>query len=815
VECIDDAHCGAGQLCGSDGLCNNPLSCGSGARCVEDQACLQGQCASTACIDDDLEDNDVPYSASKISSGLLENRVLCPNSWDWYLSDAKPGDGVRVELLYARGSAPPVDPSFLVWTGTGEAPALAGQSSLTPQGQKVEIPSMVREGPIWIGVQGVNQELAYALDLRVSSGGLCDDDLFEPNDNAGLASKLPDPLGGQSKASAVACFADEDWYVMTLPAGLRLSAVADPSDGSPAGNLVLSLFVQSAGGSLTLIGGSGSNRAEAAAAPAERLVLLRLSRVTPGRTSYDLTASLRPPRPLNDACAGAVLLSPSALVQGTTAGASNDGASACGGQSGSDVVYKFSLSAPQQVTFSTTGALDTVLALQSTCGDPLRELVCHDQPGSVEQLSAVLPAGDYTLWVDSFSGAEGAFELSYQAAAPPPAPSNEACASGLILDEAAGGGMESGDLAMAADDLSALCGLGGGDAVYLLNLTQAASLSAELVGAEGLSLSLRSSCLDPLSELACVASAASMGAHLDRPYLSAGSYALVVDGGGPARGAFSLAWALASPIPPPSNEDCQSPEPLVFSAGVAQVSGDTRNARDDLQSSCALQPGATGNGGDVVYSFALLSAQSLQATLTPDFPATLELRALPCDGAQAPLACAAQQNPSLFEPSLAPGIYTLVVDGYAGAVGSFALTVTTAAPLSPPAGDLCSAPVPLDVQGGPVSDSSSNYLGSNSLDPGTLCTPFSQPGNEIVYQVALLAGQTLSATATPSAGFDLSLYLLSSCDPASCVLGADASFTSQPESLIYTAAVDETIYIVVDAWSPQAQGFFTLDLALQ
>ncbi|MDF1564400.1 MAG: hypothetical protein P1V51_15255 [Deltaproteobacteria bacterium] len=809
VECLDNAHCRAGQTCAADGTCSAPATCSSSALCLEGQSCVSGQCRAATCSDDDLEPNDTPYGASPILPGVTAGRTLCPNDRDWYVADAAVGDGVLVELAYDRSGG---DPTLLVWAGTGSGPVLAGQAAFTATGQKVEIPSLSRSGPLWIGVRGINAEVGYDLSLTVDPDGLCDDDALEPNDSSGLPTNMPLPLAGRSELDATACFADEDWFALDVPAGQRLLAEAAPLGGASAGNLMLSIFVQTAGGNLQLVGGTGANTAEAPAAGADRILLIRVSQVVPGATDYHLVGWIRPPRPANDGCSGAPLLTDGATVTATTGGGTDDGQTLCGGAGSADVVFRLDLPTDRLVTLSTTGALDTVLGLRTTCADPASELACNDVPGSLEQLTALLPAGAYTVWVDGYGGAEGSFDLSLTTADPPPPPANEDCSSAILLDESLGGGSESGDLSTALRDLAVSCGQSGGDAVYRLPLSTDASLSLQLAGAPGLSVSVRSTCADDGTEADCAAVAADGGPGLlDLPFLAAGDWTVVVSGGGPAGGLYDLSWALGSPIPPATNEDCSTPEPLVFTADQASVAGDTRNAAEDLDAACAL-PGQS--GGDVLYSFALLSPRSVSASLGAAFDGVLALRAMPCADAGSALSCSDLQTPTLFEPELPGGLYYLIVDGYDGAAGPFTLDVSLGAPLPPPANDTCAAAEVVSVAGGTATVTGHTYRGSDTLDP-VGCLSFAQPGPEVFFAVDLLAGQTLTATATPEAGHDLSIYLLSGCDPNACLAGADDSFISLPETVSHTVAVNQTLWVVVDSWSATSEGRFTLELTVQ
>ena len=216
----------------------------------------------------------------------------------------------------------------------------------------------------------------------------------------------------------------------------------------------------------------------------------------------------------------------------------------------------------------------------------------------------------------------------------------------------------------------------------------------------------------------------------------------------------------------------------------------------------------------MVYSFTLLSPQQVTAILTADFDAVLSLRGAPC--ATAPeRTCSDAQPARVYEPALPAGVWSLVVDGYAGETGTFTLDFETAPPLDVPANDLCAAAEAVDLSSGPVQVAGYTYLAADDVNLGTACTGSPTAGPDVVYAVALTAGQTLTATVTPEVGYDPAVYVLGDCMASTCLAGADAYFVSQPETVTYTAAADETVYLVVDAYAAGEAGHFTLDLSVQ
>lgn len=121
-------------------------------------------------------------------------------------------------------------------------------------------------------------------------------------------------------------------------------------------------------------------------------------------------------------------------------------------------------------------------------------------------------------------------------------------------------------------------------------------------------------------------------------------------------------------------------------------------------------------------------------------------------------------------------------------------------------GESCASAVAISPAVLPFTDDSSTVGAANDIDPGPGgCA--SGLGPEVVYSFTPSATDTYVAGVTPIApGFDVSLYIITSCaNPAgSCVAGANARSLAQGESVSVTLNAGTTYFIVVD--SPQQNG---------
>ena len=240
----------------------------------------------------------------------------------------------------------------------------------------------------------------------------------------------------------------------------------------------------------------------------------------------------------------------------------------CGGD-GVDHVYTFTIEDP--IVFrATANTPDVRLGLRSECDVNDSAFACSAAvEGALgEVLETSLEPGTYFLVADSLNDSvEGyavAFDTTLDCAcelgavvcdgrevlacvegpAECPVLSRQACADEQTCVEGACVAPRAGDLCTDAlaielggsetvrvtslgfgDDTAASCGAGGADAVHAVVVEEPSRLEAAVVGEPGLSLSLRGSCGDAESELACAAGGQTLSAEVE-----AGTYFIWVEG---------------------------------------------------------------------------------------------------------------------------------------------------------------------------------------------------------------------------------------------------------------------------------------------
>ena len=99
--------------------------------------------------------------------------------------------------------------------------------------------------------------------------------------------------------------------------------------------------------------------------------------------------------------------------------------------------------------------------------------------------------------------------------------------------------------------------------------------------------------------------------------------------------------------------------------------------------------------------------------------------------------------------------------------------------------------------------------------PTGTCTGYTPDGPDHIYMVTLNAGQRVTATATPTTSWDISLELVTPCSTSpACLAGSDSVITGA-ETATYLATAATTVYVVVDGYNPGVAGPYSLLVRIQ
>ena len=628
----------------------------------------------------------------------------------------------------------------------------------------------------------------------------CEDDSFMGNSEAELAAELD---GDRLYRRLVSC--SDDWFRFELPPSIgALITVRQRDRGADLGLLVLDEAGRELGRSLSAAPIEG---VRLIASPAPRSILIRVLQEGPlAATEYDLEISYHDPsevcrddaRELNggdDEAARATIIRPSVsslfqpLVEGQICPEDLD-------------YYCFEARSRERLTVSGEILVgDTLLTgeLQAPSGRPVAEgqWAADLNPNDIDVI--LEEDGLFCLILSSeVEGTRrvgsGRYQLTFNAVSPELAALCEE-SERIELNEGRGGafGTLSGEGLLAPSCSEA----DGPEVAHDVVVREPTLLVARLAGvASGTlgapTISLRGRCDQGSSELACAAATR----QVDDPFVpqlnpvslrapiippvdpvtgeGAGLYTLILDGSSVGEEpSYQLDVELRPLAPSPLNDRCGEAEEILFDDdGVAVLEASLDQARDDLPSCFE------GDGPDVVYSFELAepSFVSLQVGSRPsEFP-VLAWLTRDC-GSEQRLSCGFG-----FDERLEAGRYQLVLDGLDrnGRGRVEAQLAVTPLP-SVPENDDCAGAIVLDPAGGQLNGDTRGASDGLQLPSQNACTRDNSAAPELVYELDIPpAGPAYEITAIPQEGWDLSLYLLSSCEgePAeSCVIGQDGALS--------------------------------------
>src|SRR5262245_54683845 len=172
---------------------------------------------------------------------------------------------------------------------------------------------------------------------------------------------------------------------------------------------------------------------------------------------------------------------------------------------------------------------------------------------------------------------------------------------------------------------------------------------------------------------------------------------------------------------------------------------------------------------------------------------------------------------SLISNFLAPytGTYYVGIAAFSTQVGTYKAFINCLPP--PPPDDVCAGAGPLPCGVISLSGSTEVYTNNYSPFPSGLggCTGFTALGRDRVFKIEAAANDMLSLVYTSSA--DASIYLITNCaDPVtSCVAGADATLSGEPELLNYQFPAAGTYYLILDSFGTSTFGQYTLEGSLE
>lgn len=576
-----------------------------------------------------------------------------------------------------------------------------------------------------------------------------------------------------------------------------------PQQINPGGQAVLNWDVSNAT-TVTIDNGIGAQPVAGSAqvSPAATTTYT-LTAVGPGgTTSAQVTITVVTVN--GDRCTDAfVVTSPGGTFTGNTLQAVNDysQSSSCTGfaATGPDVVYRISLQTGDRLRASlapTAPVWDASLYLVTSCSAIGQSCVAGQDNGNPEEIDyTAAMAGDYYLIADGFAGAGGTYTLTISISAVPI--SNDVCAG--AVDVTAGGSF-AGDTTNATNDYNP--GANGctgyqeasSDVAYRVSLAAGERLQASLSATWDAALYLVSDCAN-VTGTCLTGQDNGNPEEIDFTAPTAGTYFMIVDGWGTARGTFALDVSISPPVV--GGDTCAAA--VVVPAGGGSFVSTTTGLMNDYDPPIACT-GYAEAGADQAYRVDLGAGDVVEVLAQFDAALDGAIYVVPsCTNIQSCVAGSDAGGAGVDEETrfvaATAGPYYVIVDSYnAGTSGAHDLTIASYT------GETCAVAAPLNLSG--TAETYTTVGKTNDYSPNSGgCTGYTAAAPDRTYSVSVSAGDQLQVTLDPN-NYDASLYLVSNCADVngSCVQGSDLGVNNN-EELFPVFQQSGTYYVIADGYS--------------
>ena len=447
-------------------------------------------------------------------------------------------------------------------------------------------------------------------------------------------------------------------------------------------------------------------------------------------------------RPEHDECSDPLDVSGGGTFELDATGATPDYTISCAPAGRRDLVLRFHLDAPQDVSIRAEGRSVVYVSLRQDCLDVTSERECVGGfPGQLR--TRALPAGD---WFVLLGDVGGPMTVDVRFDPPTELPTNETCDTAQDLGT---GGTVDASFVDATDDLLTRCGQGSpADLVYTFTVPaddapRDAVISAVSDTGEAMAFSVRRTCTDVSTELRC-ARGAPAASRLHS--LAAGTYAVILEGPASREVDFRLDVALEAPTPVPDGDTCDNP--IETGPGV-RVAGTLSDKQDDLAVSCGFFY------RDAVHTFAL--GERSDVTLVVDGGGTFTNASLrtECGNAATALRCVSGNPARARIRNLPAGQYYVVVESFTGT--GYELLIEVSDPTMPvPVTDNDNCPTAEVIpEGGGL------FIGDTTAalaDYGTRLCGSGAASNDVAFRLELDRNQRVVAT-TEGSAYDTVLHL--------------------------------------------------------
>ncbi len=300
----------------------------------------------------------------------------------------------------------------------------------------------------WALIVRTPRETAFDLRIELSDPTAlppvdrCDGTTTDVSAGGTFTGRFED-VGDDYTLSCHATAASDAAYRFTIPAGhMRdVSITGSTMTGTTTGRLFMALTTDCSTASTAIVctPASAPSLALRTLGPGTYYVLLEPTDASAAGWSLTFTFTDPPaPRNAGDACSSAFDVTPvgtstSGMASVLLSSLEYDSGTTCGGASGTrDAYFHFTLTAPHDVTISTSSAGTHGAALGTACGDRTAELRCRSGSSPLAQSFHALPAGEYWITAQT-SASSGTLSASVTLAPPTMPPANDVCSTAIAL----------------------------------------------------------------------------------------------------------------------------------------------------------------------------------------------------------------------------------------------------------------------------------------------------------------------------------------------------------------------------------------------
>ncbi|MFO0628786.1 MAG: hypothetical protein U0325_24640, partial [Polyangiales bacterium] len=495
-------------------------------------------------------------------------------------------------------------------------------------------------------------------------------------------------------------------------------------------------------------------------------------------------------------------------IMGTTMGMSTLASSSCqSNATGPEHFYTLRVTERTGVILSTEGmgtTYDTIVTIRRC--DTGAEIACDDDggetPSTASLIRTVLEPGTYTVVVDGYNMAAGAYVLNARTYA---LAANATCSNAVTL--APGASLMNQDLAGAGAPTTA-CGrtADSGPLYYSVTVPANNSVTVSATPVMGQTWTATLRALDDCTTTMCAAVGTGGSVALGNTTTMPRTYRVAVARGSSiVPGAFNLTASMPTPLA--MNATCAAAATL---APGAMLTGQDLGAAAAATAVC----GRTTDSAALYYSVTVPASSRVNLTVTPTAPMgvtwTPSIRVLDaCDATMCVQSRASTTPTELVNTGTTPRTFRVIVARSAStSPGAFTLAASAATALASNA--VCGMARALTSSG------LTNQNLAGAALPGTACLTTAL-GGQLFYSVTVPANSAATVVARPTGTMPTwtpAVRLLDACDATTCVASSTGGAGTAATLLVVNGTTTERSYkLSVAATATGIEGTFDLEFS--